>query len=94
MKRFLSKLLNIESRFVIGPSKILFAGVYMCAFQLGNVTGFGSEGASKLQLLASVMNCHQGAAEEDLNFFLHSIHLQVLHVGQEGSIRSFIVVVG
>ena len=37
-----------ESRFVIGPSNILFAGVCVCVcvctFQPRNVTGRGSEG--------------------------------------------------
>ena len=31
-------------RFVIRPSDILFASVYVCTFQPGNVTGWGSEG--------------------------------------------------
>ena len=35
---------SIESRFVIGPSNILFGGVYACNFQPGNFTGCGSEG--------------------------------------------------
>ena len=35
---------SIESRFVIGPSNILFASVYVCTFQPGNVTDWGSEG--------------------------------------------------
>ena len=34
---------SVESRLVRGPSNILFAGVYMCTFQPGNVTGWGSE---------------------------------------------------
>ena len=33
-----------ESRLVIGPSNILFAGVYVCTFQPGNFTGWGSQG--------------------------------------------------
>ena len=39
---------SVKSRFVIGPSNILFAGVYiyMCTFQPGNRTGWGSEGVN------------------------------------------------
>ena len=33
-----------ESRFVIGPSNTLFAGVYVSTFQPGHFTGWGSEG--------------------------------------------------
>ena len=35
---------SIESRFVTGPSNILFAGVYVSIFQPGNFTGWDSEG--------------------------------------------------
>ena len=35
---------SIESRFVIEPSDILFAGVYVGTFQPGDFTGWGSEG--------------------------------------------------
>ena len=38
------KMHSTESKFVIGPSNILFAGVYMCTFQPINFTGWGSEG--------------------------------------------------
>ena len=34
---------SIESRFVTGPSNILFGGVYVCTFQPGNFTGRGGE---------------------------------------------------
>ena len=37
---------SIKSRFVIGPSNILFAGVYVSIFQPGNFTGWGSEGVN------------------------------------------------
>jgi len=41
------KMHSIESRFVIlGSSHILFDGVYVCTFQLGNFTGWGSEGVN------------------------------------------------
>ena len=35
---------SIESRFVTGPSNILFAGVYMSIIQPGKFTGWGREG--------------------------------------------------
>ena len=38
------KMHRIKSRYVIGPWNILFAGVYVCIFQLRNVTGWDSEG--------------------------------------------------
>ena len=38
---------NIESRFDIGPSDILFAGVHVCTFQPRNVTGWSSEGVKQ-----------------------------------------------
>ena len=44
---FLIKMHSIQSRFVIGPWNILFAGVYVIyvyTFQPGNFTGWGSEG--------------------------------------------------
>ena len=37
---------NMESRYVTGPSNILFADVYLSTFQPGNVTGWGSEGVN------------------------------------------------
>ena len=37
------KMHSVESRFVIGPSNILFGSVYVCTFQPGNYTGWGSE---------------------------------------------------
>ena len=37
-----------ESRFVKGPSNILFVRVYVCTFQPGNFTGWGSEGVNSL----------------------------------------------
>ena len=41
---------SIKSRFVIGPSDILFAGVYVSVFQPGNFTGCGSEGVNILHV--------------------------------------------
>ena len=37
------KTRSVESRFVKGPSNMLFAGVYVNTFQPGNFTGRGSE---------------------------------------------------
>ena len=42
-ERIFIKMHSAKSRFVIGPSNILFAGMYMCTFQPGNFTGWGSE---------------------------------------------------
>ena len=39
---------SIDSRFVIGPSNMLFTGVYVGICQPGNFTGWGSEGVKKL----------------------------------------------
>ena len=38
----------MEIRFVIEPSNILFGGVYVCTFQPGNFTGWGSEGVKAI----------------------------------------------
>ena len=38
------KMHSIESRFVTGPSAILFGGVYVCTFQPRYFTGWDSEG--------------------------------------------------
>ena len=40
------KMYSIDSRFVLGPSNILFAGVYVCTFQPGHFTGWGGEGVN------------------------------------------------
>ena len=37
---------STKSRFVIGPSNILFGGVYVCTFQPGYFTGWVSEGVN------------------------------------------------
>ena len=44
-ERTSAKTHRIE-RFVLGLSSILFAGVYVCTFQPGNFTGWGSEGVN------------------------------------------------
>ena len=41
------KIHSTASRFVIGPSFVLFSGVYVCTFQPGNCTGWGSEGVNR-----------------------------------------------
>ena len=43
------KLHNTE-RFVTGPSNTQFDGVYVCSFQPGNFTGWGSEALRRLGL--------------------------------------------
>ena len=35
---------SIESRFVVGPSNILVACMYVCTSQPGNFTGWGGKG--------------------------------------------------
>ena len=40
------KMHIIESRFVIGPSNTMFAGMYLRTFEPGNLTGWGSEGVN------------------------------------------------
>ena len=47
---------SIEIRFVIGPSDILFAGVYVCTFQPQNWTGWGSEGVSHSKCIYNESN--------------------------------------
>ena len=46
-ERTFVKMHSIEIIFVIGPSNILSASVYVCTFQPGNFTGWGSEGVNK-----------------------------------------------
>ena len=45
---------SIESRFVTGPSDMLFAGMYVCTFQPGNFTGWGYEGVNYNTALALI----------------------------------------
>ena len=56
---------SIESRFVIGQSNILFAGVYVCAFQPGNFTDWGSDGVNTLIIIviSNVVCIPQGMYE-------------------------------
>ena len=42
-ERISIKVHSIESRFVTGPSDILFACMYVCTFQPGNFTSWGIE---------------------------------------------------
>ena len=44
------RLNSTESRFVTGPSNILFVGAYVCTFQPGNSTSWGSEGLNTTHL--------------------------------------------
>ena len=48
VKNISIKMDSIESRFIIGPSNILFGGVYVCIFQPENFTG--SKGVNTLLL--------------------------------------------
>ena len=48
------KMLNIKSRFVIGPSNILYTGMHVYTFQPGNFTGCGSEGVKLSQCQCSM----------------------------------------
>ena len=41
---------SIKNRFVIGQSNILSGGVYICTFQPGNFTGWGSEGVKAWEM--------------------------------------------
>ena len=40
------KMHSAESRFVIGPSNVLFGSLYVCTFQPRIFTGWGSEGVN------------------------------------------------
>ena len=40
------KMHSVESRLVIEPSNVLFGSLYVCTFQPGNFTGWGSEGVN------------------------------------------------
>ena len=53
---------NIESRFVIGPSNILFEGVYVCTFQPGNIQ---AEMVNGLRTLREI--CVAGSIQVDLH---------------------------
>ena len=44
-----NKTHSIKGGFVIGPSDILFAGVYVSIFQPGNFMGWGSEWVKNCQ---------------------------------------------
>ena len=46
-ERISIKMLNAESRFVLGPSNILFAGMCACTFRPRNVTSCGSKGVKQ-----------------------------------------------
>ena len=45
-ERISIKMHSTESGFVKGPSNILFASLYVCTFQPGNFTGWGSDAGS------------------------------------------------
>ena len=56
LEGFLSKH-SVENRFVTEPSDILSGGVYVCTFQPGNFTGWGSEGVDVMAHLVSSKTC-------------------------------------
>ena len=52
-----TKMHSIDGRFVLGPSDTLFAGLYVCSFQPGNFTGWGSEGVKVKEILQCFVVC-------------------------------------
>ena len=55
-ERISVKMHSVGSRFVIGPSNILSAGMYVFTFQPGNFTGFGSEGVKQQNTKIETLN--------------------------------------
>ena len=83
------KMHSIESRFVIGPSDILFDGVYGCTFQPRNFTGWDSEGVnpsfsvSAQQLFLfdlHVLNAGQRARQRPTRFGWLTLSLPPCHL--------------
>ena len=56
------KMHSIKSRLVIGPSNILFGGMYVRTFQPGNFTGEGSEGVN---INGSLWSCYMCYTQQD-----------------------------
>ena len=56
---------STESRFVTGPSNILFAGVYVCTFQPRNFTSWGRVGVNLCLLLLGGRGGGEGAGGEE-----------------------------
>ena len=70
---------SIDNRFVTGPSRILFEGVYVGTFQPGNFTGCGSEGVNGHY--SSCFNIDRGVIQGDPLFpCLYLIYAEVLSV--------------
>ena len=61
------KMHNIEGRFVIGSSNILFACVYVCTFQARNCAGRGSEGVKKNPCLSVSVKAMKDLVLDPLN---------------------------
>ena len=55
VKGLLSKFTVLKVDFIIRPSNILFASVYVCTVQPGNFTGSGSEGVNFHSTIMSVV---------------------------------------
>ena len=87
-KDFYENAHTIESRSVTGPSTILFAWVYVCTFQPGNFTGWGSEGVNAL--ISLLANGHwQGRVwcfQYADSFSLSVVVVVVVVVGRSGSV--------
>ena len=75
-----TKLHSIESRLVIGPSKVLFVGVHVCIFQPGNFTGCGSEGV-KLFYTMDISPFYQCRTLKNIYIFqdLVKLNMDLLH---------------
>ena len=69
------RMYSIESSFVIGPSVILFSGVYGCTFQSGNFTGWGSEGVKQLGYFWYIRLQHLKGNCSSLDFIAYTIQL-------------------
>ena len=60
---------STESRFVVGPSVVLFGSVNVCTFQTGSFTGCDSEGVNEGNNLSG--RCaHEGKTGSD-EYALH-----------------------
>ena len=67
---------SVESTFVIGPSNILFGGVYLYTFQPGNFTGWGLN-----RNAFSECSARGGMSVDNFPIYNGLSHPFVLHVG-------------
>ena len=73
---------STEGRFVIGPSNILFGGVYVCTFQPRNITGWGSEGVNSKRYghLGTAAKCPSVTKVDIIQTVkLPALHMQMRH---------------